>query len=259
MRVPQRRPSTRPDERPPWPPAGEPPTVEPNGPVPLGQPPAVGRRSLPLSLLQATRPCEWVKNLLVFGAPAAAGVIFHLGVFGRCAGAFAIFVGASASMYLVNDILDADADRLHPVKRNRPIASGELPVRVAWISAGALLAASLAGAALLSGCVLTGVVGAYVVISLAYSCGLKRMPVIEMACVGSGFVLRAVAGGAATHVPLSPWFLLVRRSAPCSSSPASAARSTRSSVRAAPSIAPPSASTPQGSSAPLGRWRLRSP
>ena len=56
---------------------------------------------------------------------------------------------------------------------------------------------------------LTGVVGAYVVISLAYSCGLKRMPVIEMACVGSGFVLRAVAGGAATHVPLSPWFLLV--------------------------------------------------
>ncbi len=219
MRVPQRRPSTRPDERPQWPPTGEPPAVEPTGPastgpastgpVPLGQPPAVGRRSIPLSLLQATRPRQWVKNLLVFGAPAAAGVIFHLGVFGRCAGAFAIFVGASASTYLVNDILDADADRLHPVKRNRPIAAGELPVRVAWIAAGALLAASLAGAALLSGGVLTGVVGAYVVISFAYSCGLKRMPLIEMACVGSGFVLRAVAGGAATHVPLSPWFLLV--------------------------------------------------
>lgn len=162
-----------------------------------------------MSLLHATRPRQWVKNLLVFGAPAAAGVIFHLAVFGRCAAAFAIFVGASAATYLVNDVLDVEADRLHPVKRRRPIATGELSSRVALVAAASLLAASLVGAVVLSGAVLTGVVGAYVVISLAYSCGLKRMPVIEMACVGSGFVLRAVAGGAATHVPLSPWFLLV--------------------------------------------------
>jgi decaprenyl-phosphate phosphoribosyltransferase len=155
------------------------------------------------------RPRQWVKNLLVFAAPAAAGVIFHLGVFARCAAAFAIFVAASAATYLVNDIFDVDADRLHPTKRDRPIAAGALSKGTAWAVAAALLVASVVGASLLSGAVLAGVVGAYFLISIAYSFGLKRLAVIEMACVGSGFVLRAVAGGAATHVPLSPWFLLV--------------------------------------------------
>ena len=167
-----------------------------------------GRR-LPAALLQASRPRQWVKNLLVFAAPCAAGGIFHLAVFGRCAAALGIFVLASASTYLVNDAMDKEADRLHPVKRLRPIAAGDLPVRTAWAAATVLLACALIGAGLLSGAELTSVVGAYVVISLAYSLGLKRVPVIEMACVGSGFVLRAVAGGAAAHVPLSPWFLLV--------------------------------------------------
>jgi decaprenyl-phosphate phosphoribosyltransferase len=162
-----------------------------------------------VALLYATRPRQWIKNLLVFAAPAAAGVAFHLGVFGRSVAAFGIFAAASASTYLVNDVLDKDVDRLHPLKAKRPVAAGELPVRVALVTAGILLACSIVGAMLLAGKVLTIVVGTYVVVSLAYSVALKRMPVIEMACVGSGFVLRAVAGGAATHVPLSPWFLLV--------------------------------------------------
>jgi len=160
-------------------------------------------------LLQAARPRQWVKNLLVFAAPCAAGVIFHLAVFGRCAAAFGIFVLASSATYLVNDTMDKDADRLHPVKRLRPVAAGDLPTQIAWVAAAVLLASAICGAALLSGAVFTSVVGAYVVVSLAYSFGLKHVPVIEMACVGSGFVLRAVAGGAASHVPLSPWFLLV--------------------------------------------------
>jgi len=150
-----------------------------------------------------------VKNLLVFAAPGAAGVIFHLAVLGRCAAAFAVFVAASGAAYLVNDVLDADADRVHPAKRLRPVAAGDLPAPLAWAVAALLLACSLVGAGLLAGAVLAGLVASYVVISLAYSLGLKRVPVIEMACVGSGFVLRAMAGGAATHVPLSPWFLLV--------------------------------------------------
>jgi decaprenyl-phosphate phosphoribosyltransferase len=160
-------------------------------------------------LLQATRPRQWVKNLLVFAAPCAAGVIFHLAVFGRCAAAFGVFVMASSATYLVNDVMDKEADRLHPVKRLRPVAAGDLPTKAAWSVAVVLLACAIAGAALISGGVLTAVVGSYVLISLAYSFGLKHVPVIEMACVGSGFVLRAVAGGAASHVPLSPWFLLV--------------------------------------------------
>ena len=201
MRAPQRRPAT---------------------PVPRGPRPAVGGgapgrlspghagRSLPTALLQAARAArQWVKNLLVFAAPCAAGGIFHLAVFGRCAAAFGIFVLASASTYLVNDAMDKEADRLHPVKRLRPIAAGDLSVRTAWAAAAVMLACAIVGASLLSGAELTSVVGAYVIISLAYSLGLKRVPVIEMACVGSGFVLRAVAGGAAAHVPLSPWFLLV--------------------------------------------------
>jgi decaprenyl-phosphate phosphoribosyltransferase len=167
------------------------------------------RERRPTALLRATRPRQWVKNLLVFAAPGAAGEIFHMAVFWRCVAAFAIFVAASSAAYLVNDILDKDADRLHPTKRSRPIAAGLLPMPLAWASAAVLAAAALVATALVSGATLTLVVGTYVVISLAYSLGLKRVPVIEMACVGSGFVLRAMAGGAAVHVPLSPWFLLV--------------------------------------------------
>jgi decaprenyl-phosphate phosphoribosyltransferase len=150
-----------------------------------------------------------VKNLLVFAAPGAAGLIFHVAVFWRCVAAFAIFVAASGATYLVNDVLDKDADRLHPLKRSRPIAAGLLPIALAWACAAALAAAALLGAGLLAGGTLTIVVGTYMAISVAYSLGLKRLPVIEMACVGSGFVLRAMAGGAAVHVALSPWFLLV--------------------------------------------------
>ncbi len=200
MRVPQRRPP---------PPSGD--RAQPS-PVDDGRAEvhsAAANRPVPLALLHAMRPRQWVKNLLVFAAPAAAGVIFHLDVFGRCTAAFAVFVAASAATYLVNDVRDADGDRRHPEKRRRPIAAGEVSVRVAAIAAAALLAGSIVGAMLLSGAELTEIVGAYVVISLAYSFGLKQVPVVEMACVASGFVLRAVAGGVAAHVPLSPWFLIV--------------------------------------------------
>jgi len=200
MRVPQRRPPTRSAE-----PSQLAPLVDDSPDLHGGE----GRRPFPVALLHAMRPRQWVKNLLVFAAPAAAGVIFHLDVFARCAAAFAIFVAASASTYLVNDIVDAERDRLHPVKRRRPIATGELSTRAAWCASALLLTGSMVGASVLSGAGLAGIVGAYVVISLAYSLWLKRMPVVEMACVGSGFVLRAMAGGGAAHVPLSPWFLLV--------------------------------------------------
>jgi decaprenyl-phosphate phosphoribosyltransferase len=201
MRVPQRRPGTPPQPR------GGSWEANGNGPGRLG--PEHAGRSIPAALFQATRPRQWVKNLLVFAAPCAAGVIFHLGVFGRSAAAFGIFVMASSATYLVNDVMDKDADRLHPVKRLRPVAADDLPTQVAWAAAAVLLALAILAAAVVSGAVLAAVVGAYVIISLSYSFGLKHVPVIEMACVGSGFVLRAVAGGAASHVPLSPWFLLV--------------------------------------------------
>jgi decaprenyl-phosphate phosphoribosyltransferase len=102
-----------------------------------------------------------------------------------------------------------EADRLHPTKRHRPIASGAFPVRAAVGLGVVFLGAALASASLLAGWRMAVVIGAYVVITVAYSVRLKREPVIELAAVASGFVLRAIAGGVATHIPLSSWFLVV--------------------------------------------------
>lgn len=160
-------------------------------------------------LARAVRPRQWPKNLLVFLAPAAAGVLSHVGVFLHVLGAFGVFCAAAAGTYLVNDAIDAEADRRHPEKRHRPVANGDLSTKAATASGTALAIAAVVGAWLLAGWSLALVVGAYVAVSTAYSLRLKREPVVELATVASCFVLRAVAGGAAAHVPLSNWFLVV--------------------------------------------------
>jgi decaprenyl-phosphate phosphoribosyltransferase len=161
------------------------------------------------AVLGATRPRQWVKNLLVLAAPTAAGTITQPGVAARSAVAFVVFVAASAATYLVNDVVDRQADRLHPVKMNRPVAAGLVSPRMAISVAVALAAAALLTAGAASGGALAAVVAAYLVITVSYSVALKQAPVVELACVAAGFTLRAVAGGAATHVGLSPWFLMV--------------------------------------------------
>lgn len=161
------------------------------------------------ALLRATRPRQWIKNILVFAAPAAAGSIGQPAILGRSAAAAGLFLAAAAGTYLVNDVLDAEADRVHPVKRTRPIAAGDVSPATALTTAAVLLVGALLGAGTLAGAPLVEVIGAYVAITLAYSAWLKRMAVVELACVASGFVLRAVAGGAAAHLAISPWFLTV--------------------------------------------------
>jgi decaprenyl-phosphate phosphoribosyltransferase len=168
----------------------------------------VTRKDRAGALLQATRPRQWLKNMLVFAAPAAAGTILHLGPFLRTVAAFWIFVAASACTYLVNDVVDAESDRLHPIKRMRPVASGQLEARAALAAALVLGAAAVAGAAAI-GLTMAAVVLAYLAISLAYTLRLKHVPLVELACVGSGFTLRAIGGGAAAHVLISPWFLVM--------------------------------------------------
>ena len=160
------------------------------------------------TLLEATRPRQWTKNLLVFAAPVAAGAISNFSRLGRTVGAFSIFVAASACIYLVNDVIDCERDRRHPAKRSRPIASGRLKPTAAVTTAIFFGLASLS-AAFSIGVALGAIVSAYLAISLVYSFGVKRVPLVELLCVGSGFTLRAVAGGAAAHVNLSPWFLVV--------------------------------------------------
>jgi decaprenyl-phosphate phosphoribosyltransferase len=158
-------------------------------------------------LVRAIRPRQWVKNVLVLAAPMAAGRIGEPDVLFAAAIAFMAFSLAASGVYLVNDVRDVAADRAHPTKRNRPIASGLVSPRVAIAVAVLLFAGALALSTLASLQLLI-VVAVYVVVQLAYCLGLKHQPVIDICIVASGFLMRAIAGGAAAELPLSQWFLL---------------------------------------------------
>ena len=168
--------------------------------------------SLPAAILRTARPRQWVKNVLVLAAPGAAGVLTHGYALSRTLLAFVLFCLASSGTYFVNDALDAEADRRHPTKRFRPIAAGALSTGTA-IGIGLLAMGGATGIALAAGrSKLAIVIGVYVVVTLAYSTWLKHEPVLDIAAVAAGFVLRAIAGGVAAGVPLSNWFLIVASS-----------------------------------------------
>jgi decaprenyl-phosphate phosphoribosyltransferase len=161
------------------------------------------------AVLRETRPRQWPKNLLVLAAPVAGATV------GRPYGpayalvALVAFIAASSAVYLVNDVVDAERDRQHPVKRHRPIASGDLPPAHALAVALVVMAAAISSGFWIDAPGLTVTIVIYLVISFSYSLALKHVPVVELACVASGFVLRALGGAAATHVPPSGWFLTV--------------------------------------------------
>ena len=183
---------------------------EPVAPIPeLPPPPAM---SLAGALLRTARPKQWLKNLLVFAAPAAAGVLDEPAQVGRTCVAFAAFCLAASGTYFFNDALDADADRQHPTKRLRPIAAGALDRKLALRVAVGLVVAALAISAPLNGGLLAATVGGYVVLTFSYSTWLKHEAVIDLGAVAAGFVLRAIAGGIATDVAISDWFLIVAAS-----------------------------------------------
>jgi decaprenyl-phosphate phosphoribosyltransferase len=161
------------------------------------------------AVIRTTRPRQWPKNLLVFAAPLAAASLGRDNGFAYALLAMFAFGCASAAVYFINDVADADRDRRHPVKRSRPIASGALPAQHAVVLA--ILAALLAvgsGAAIREPLLVTWV-SVYLCSSFLYSFRLKHVPFLEMLIVASGFLLRVLGGGAATHVRLSIWFLLV--------------------------------------------------
>jgi decaprenyl-phosphate phosphoribosyltransferase len=162
-----------------------------------------------VSLVVLARPRQWIKNLLVFVAPASASVLFHRSVFWHCVAAFGIFCLAASGTYFLNDAFDAESDRSHPTKRSRPVASGAVPVPVAVAGGLVLLVVSIALAEVLAGWHLALVMALYAAVNVAYSLGVKHEPVLDLAAVSAGFVLRAVAGGVATGVALSNWFIIV--------------------------------------------------
>ncbi|MFB9906411.1 decaprenyl-phosphate phosphoribosyltransferase [Allokutzneria oryzae] len=159
-------------------------------------------------LIKAARPRQWIKNVLVLAAPFAAGQADNLHVLVNALIAFVAFSLAASAIYLVNDSKDVEADRAHPTKRNRPIAAGIVPVPLAFGAAVALLLGAL-GVSTLASWDLVIVIAVYEVVQLGYCFGLKHQPVIDMCIVASGFLMRAIAGGAATGIALSQWFLLV--------------------------------------------------
>jgi decaprenyl-phosphate phosphoribosyltransferase len=171
-------------------------------------PSARGAFSLLSGLVRLARPRQWTKNLLVFAAPAAAGVLDNTGPAVDALIAFAAFCLAASGTYYINDARDAEADRLHPTKRNRPVASGVVPVAVAYIGGAVLVAASVA-VALAATPELAATILGYVALTTAYSTVLKNVAVVDLVAVAAGFVLRAVAGAAATDVPISDWFFIV--------------------------------------------------
>lgn len=166
------------------------------------------RPSLARAVLATARPRQWTKNVLIFAAPVAAGVADQATPALRALAAFGLFCLVSSGSYFVNDALDAPADRAHPAKRLRPVAAGLIPVPAALAAGAALEAAGLALSALL-GWQLGVTLLVYVAVQVAYNLRLKHLPVWDLVCVASGFVLRAIAGGVAVAVPVSQWFLIV--------------------------------------------------
>jgi decaprenyl-phosphate phosphoribosyltransferase len=162
-----------------------------------------------LALLRAARPRQWPKNLLVFAAPLAGASL------GRDDGpayalmAAAAFCAASVAVYLVNDVLDAERDRRHPVKRLRPIAAGDIRKSHAVLVAAGCAVVAVAAGPVFRVPLLAVIVAGYLTLSLLYCLVLKHVPVVELLFVASGFMLRVLGGAAATHVTPSVWFLLV--------------------------------------------------
>lgn len=159
------------------------------------------------ALLEEARPKQWLKNVLVFAAPGAAGVLDNGHLLGRTLLTFIAFCLVSSGTYYWNDIHDVASDRQHPTKRMRPIARGAISVRLARVVASLLIGIGLACAFGLGWRVGVVVLG-YVALTTIYSIALKHVAVVDLIAVAGGFVLRAIAGAVVTSVAMSTWFVL---------------------------------------------------
>jgi 4-hydroxybenzoate polyprenyltransferase len=174
----------------------------------------VSGRSLPASLLVSLRPAEWTKNVVVFaallfgaGEAARRAQLLSAVALGRTFLAFVVFCGLSGVVYLINDVMDREGDRRHPLKAQRPIACGDLSPAVA-ISAGAVIAAGSLTVAFLLSPAFGAVSAIYLVLLTAYSKKLKHIVILDVLTIAIGFVLRAVAGAVVIDVPISHWLLV---------------------------------------------------
>lgn len=161
-----------------------------------------------IPLLASLRPKQWTKNFLVFAGLIFAPKLRDPDAVKAALMAFVVFCALSSVVYLINDVQDREGDRLHPQKRNRPIASGTLSPQTAMAAAAALGALAIAGAFAIN--TAFGVVGAlYLVLQVCYSMWLKHLVIVDALALAGGFVLRAIGGAVAIGVAFSNWLLLM--------------------------------------------------
>ncbi|MCA9059309.1 MAG: decaprenyl-phosphate phosphoribosyltransferase, partial [Planctomycetaceae bacterium] len=153
------------------------------------------------------RPHQWLKNCLLFGGLIFSGRLTEPAAVGMALSAFLVFCAAASAVYLLNDLMDRHADREHPTKRFRPIASGAFPLRSAVVTCVLLFAAAIVSGFLI-GVSFGGIVCLYVLQNLAYTWGLKRVAILDIMIIANGFILRAVAGAFAISTTASPWLMI---------------------------------------------------
>jgi 4-hydroxybenzoate polyprenyltransferase len=165
------------------------------------------QRSTTALLATSLRPEQWTKNLLLFAGLLFGGRLLELDAVITAMAGFAIFSALSGATYLLNDIWDREADRRHPLKQTRPIASGQLDISTGAWSAAILIAGAIGAAWLLSPR-LAAIAAAYVGLLFFYSTTLKHVVIVDVLAIAGGFVLRAVAGAIAVEVPIGSWLLV---------------------------------------------------
>ena len=159
------------------------------------------------ALWRSVRPQQWLSNLVMLAALIFSYNLFDVTLLARVGLGFLLLCGLSSATFLVNDVVDRERDRWHPVRRHRPVAMGELSVRQAMVAAAVLGAGALLGAFALQpafGLAATG----YLLLMVGYSLGLRRLPAVDILVVAAGLVLRAVAGALLIQVTISPWLYL---------------------------------------------------
>ena len=161
-----------------------------------------------MEFIKLIRPQQWVKNLFVFIAPFFAGILFKEDILLKVTIGFISFSLAASSIYILNDIRDVNADRAHPTKKFRPIASGKISYGLA-LSIMMILGLAALGISLLTNTFFTGIIASYLIINVAYCFGLKHVSILDMVLISFGFVLRTVGGGVIVDVVLTQWLVII--------------------------------------------------
>jgi len=163
--------------------------------------------NLPFQILKIIRPLHWTKNLALYAALIFTGTLFIKSYFIQISWAFIVFCLITSATYIFNDIMDAKSDRLHPIKKERPIAKGTIPIKFAFVLFLVFTLLSFYLASHLNP-LFTFLIAGYLLIQIAYSLGLKNLAIVDILIIASGFIIRVYAGAVVINAHLSVWFLL---------------------------------------------------